>query len=167
MFPAASVAVHVTVVVPIGNVEPEAGSQVGPVVTATSSVAVASNVIANPDWLVEEDEMLDGMVMVGADTSVNVTVTVNVAEPVFPSPSVALHVTVVVPTEKLLPDVVVHVGPLVTSLSSLAETEYVMVGVPVGVSVETVMSEGTVTVGSVLSDSAIVIEPVSDGFSLS
>jgi hypothetical protein len=36
-----------------------------------------------------------------------------------------------------------------------------MVGVPVGVSVETVMSEGTVTVGSVVSDSAIVIEPVS------
>ena len=49
VFPSASDAVHVTVVVPIENVEPEAGSQVGPVVTATSSVAVASNVSAVPD----------------------------------------------------------------------------------------------------------------------
>ena len=40
MFPAASVAVHVTVVVPTGNAEPEAGEQVGPEVTPTSSVAV-------------------------------------------------------------------------------------------------------------------------------
>ena len=100
-------------------------------------------------------------------TNVYSTVTVKLEVPVLPAASDAEHVTVVVPTEKLVPDVGVHVGPLVTSLSSLAETEYVMVGVPVGVSVETVMSEGTVTVGSVLSDSAIVIEPVSDGFSLS
>ena len=40
VFPAASVAVHVTVVTPIGNMVPEAGSQVGPLVTATLSVAV-------------------------------------------------------------------------------------------------------------------------------
>ena len=40
VFPAASVAVHVTVVTPIGNMVPEAGSHVGPLVTATLSVAV-------------------------------------------------------------------------------------------------------------------------------
>ena len=113
--------------------------------------------------------MLFDTVIAGAEPSIMVwvIVTVKLVEPSFPASSYAVHVTVVVPTEKLLPDDGVHVGPLVTSLSSLAETEYVMVGVPVGVSVETVMSEGTVTVGLVVSDSAIVIEPVSDGFSLS
>ena len=94
-------------------------------------------------------------------------VTVKVAVAVFPAASDAVHVIVVIPIGNIVPDAGVHVGPLVTSLSSLAETEYVMVGVPVDVSVETVMSEGTVSDGAVLSDSAIVIEPVSDGFSLS
>ena len=122
MFPAASDAVHVTVVVPIENVEPEAGSQVGPVVTAMLSDAVTSNVTAVPDSLIEEDDMLDGTVMVGAVSSVNVTVTVNVAEPTFPALSVALHVTVVVPTEKLVPDAMSHVGPLATLTLSVAVT---------------------------------------------
>ena len=40
-FPAASYAVHVIVVTPIGNIVPDAGSQFGPDVTATLSVAVA------------------------------------------------------------------------------------------------------------------------------
>ena len=40
VFPAASVAEHVTVVIPIGNMVPDAGVQVGPLVTATLSVAV-------------------------------------------------------------------------------------------------------------------------------
>ena len=38
-FPAASVAVQVTVVVPTGNKEPDDGEQVGPEVTPTSSTA--------------------------------------------------------------------------------------------------------------------------------
>ena len=40
-FPASSYAVHVTSVIPIGNMVPDAGSQFGPYVTATLSVAVA------------------------------------------------------------------------------------------------------------------------------
>ena len=40
VFPASSVAVHVTVVIPIGNMVPDAGVHVGPLVTATLSVAV-------------------------------------------------------------------------------------------------------------------------------
>ena len=40
VFPAASVAEHVTVVIPIGNMVPDAGVHVGPLVTATLSVAV-------------------------------------------------------------------------------------------------------------------------------
>ena len=39
-FPAASVAVHVTSVIPIENMVPDAGVHVGPLVTATLSVAV-------------------------------------------------------------------------------------------------------------------------------
>ena len=40
-FPAESDAVHVTVVTPIENMVPDAGSQFGPAVIATLSVAVA------------------------------------------------------------------------------------------------------------------------------
>ena len=39
-FPASSVAVHITSVIPIGNMVPDAGVHVGPLVTATLSVAV-------------------------------------------------------------------------------------------------------------------------------
>ena len=47
-FPAASVAVHVTVVVPSEKLEPEDGEQVGPEVTATLSDAVTLNVVVSP-----------------------------------------------------------------------------------------------------------------------
>jgi hypothetical protein len=50
-FPAASVAVHVTVVLPIGKLEPEDGEQVGPEVTPTLSVAVGVNSIILPAGL--------------------------------------------------------------------------------------------------------------------
>ena len=91
--------------------------------------------------------MLAGTVMVGGVMSVNVTVTVNVAEPTFPALSVALHVMVVVPTAKLVPDAMSHVGPLATLTLSVAVTsEYVTV-VPEGVDAAIIMSEGTVTVG--------------------
>ena len=66
MFPTVSDAVHVTVVVPIGNVEPEAGSHVGPLAAGLMKVAVTSNVTAIPDALIEEDEILDGAVIIGA-----------------------------------------------------------------------------------------------------
>ena len=66
--------------------------------------------------------MLAGTVMVGGVTSVNVTVTVNVAEPTFPALSVALHIIVVVPTAKLVPDAMSHVGPLATLTLSVAVT---------------------------------------------
>ena len=50
-FPAASVAVHVTVVLPIGKLEPEDGEQVGPEVTPTLSVAYTVNSIILPAGL--------------------------------------------------------------------------------------------------------------------
>ena len=58
--------------VPIGNVEPEAGSQVGPLAAGLMKVAVTSNVTDVQDALIEEDEMLDGTVIIGApDTTSN------------------------------------------------------------------------------------------------
>ena len=69
MFPHASDAVQVTIVVPIGKLEPEGGKQVGPEVTATSSDAVTLNVIVLPAELEVEDVELDGTVTVGGVVS--------------------------------------------------------------------------------------------------
>ena len=52
VFPAASLAVQVTVVVPIANVDPEAGAHVGVIGEVTASVAVAVNVTTAPAGLV-------------------------------------------------------------------------------------------------------------------
>ena len=70
VFPSASDAVQVTIVTPIGNVEPEAGSQVRSLAAGLMKVAVTSNVTAVPDGLVEVVDMLDGTVMVGGVVSV-------------------------------------------------------------------------------------------------
>ena len=120
MFPAASDAVHVTAVVPTGNTVPGGEEHVGPLVTPTSSVAVTSNVIVVPEDTEDVADTSAGTVTVGAVTSVNVTVIVNVASPVFPSVSVAEHVTVVVPTGNNEPDAGVHVGPLAMPMLSVA-----------------------------------------------
>ena len=69
VFPAASVAVQVTVVVPTGNMEPENGEHVGPEVTPTSSDAVTVNVIILPFWSEVESDMSDNMLIVGGVVS--------------------------------------------------------------------------------------------------
>jgi hypothetical protein len=103
VFPAASVAVQVTVVVPAGNVEP---------VPAHSSVAVgvvyattAEHSPAGASTLT-----LPGQVTVGAVESVTVTWKLHVA--VCPTPSVAVQVTVVTPTGKVDPDAGVQVAAI-------------------------------------------------------
>ena len=70
VFPAASDAVQVTVVVPTGKLEPEDGEQVGPEVTPTSSDAVTVNVTVLPAELEVEFVMLDGTVTTGGVMSV-------------------------------------------------------------------------------------------------
>ena len=104
VFAAASVAVHVTVVVPTGKDEPEAGThavvtpgQLSPAVGA-AYVTVAAHV---PGALLAVT--LAGQVIVGGCVSLTVTVKVHIA----PDPSE--QVTVVVPTGKKLPDAGVHV----------------------------------------------------------
>ena len=169
-YPAASDAVHVTVVVPTLNIEPDARSQVGPLVIPTLSVAVGSVYdTATPAGFVVAAATFSGWINPGGVVSTNVysTVTSNVDDPSFPAASDAQHVTVVVPIGNVEPDDFVHVGPLTTSLSSVAETENVTAVVPFGSSVETVMSFGTLTVGEVVSAATTNILPCMLLFSLS
>ena len=102
--PAASVAVEVTVVVPIGNKLPDAGTDVT-VTPGQLSVAVGVKLTVAPHWpgLLPTD-ILAGQVIVGGCTSF--TRTVNVHRP----PPEAVAVTVVSPTGKNDPEA----GVLVT-----------------------------------------------------
>src|SRR5712664_1573439 len=99
--PCASVALHVTVVAPNGNVAPLAGVQL--VATAPSNVSVAEAVKVNtaPAALVASTVAFAGTVTTGP--VVSVTVTVNVLVPMLAWLSIALHVTVVAPNGKVAP----------------------------------------------------------------
>jgi len=65
----ASVAVHVTVVSPIGNNEPDTGMQVGVIGPSTSSTAVAVNVTVAPEGLVASTVLSSGTVTMGGVVS--------------------------------------------------------------------------------------------------
>jgi hypothetical protein len=75
VLPDESVAEQLTVVVPIGNVEPEAGVHVTSTEPSTLSVAVALYVTTAPDELVASTVMLDGSERVGAVVSAVVSAT--------------------------------------------------------------------------------------------
>ena len=101
VFPAASDAVQVTVVVPTEKLEPEDGEQVGPEVTPTLSDASTVNGITLPAGLEVEFVMpVRNTVTTGGvvSTSSKTTVIVKLAVPTFPAASVAVQVTVVVPS---------------------------------------------------------------------
>jgi hypothetical protein len=102
--PAASCALQVTVVIPIGNVEPDAGMQDTASVPSTKSVAVGEvYATAVPNALVAViPVMSDEAPITGA---ASLTVTVNVVDAVFSYGSVAVQVTVVVPIANVEPDV--------------------------------------------------------------
>jgi hypothetical protein len=104
----ASVAEHVTVVVPSGNVDPEVWSQVTPTGPSTRSFAVGFVKVATaPDALVASTVMFAGTPeSIGG--VVSTTVTWNEAVAVFPAGSLAVQVTVVVPSGNLDPDGGVH-----------------------------------------------------------
>src|SRR5712692_2081974 len=105
VFPATSVAVQVTVVVPTGKTEPELGLQatvtpgqlsdavtvkfIGPVLVAMGQEAASVVVI------------FEGQVTVGGCVSTTVTVNEHISGP---APPFDLHVTVVVPTGKNEPE---------------------------------------------------------------
>src|ERR687894_271249 len=124
-FPAASVAEQLTVVVPSGNVEPEAGSHVTGTEPSTASVAVtAAYVTSAPCGLVASAAG-------GADGSVNsgfvvsCTMTLNEPVPVFPAASVAEQLTVVVPSGNVEPEAGSHVTGTEPSTASVAVAVYV------------------------------------------
>jgi len=102
VLPTASVAVDVTVVVPTGKKLPDAGV-LTTVTPGQLSLAVTLKVTTAPHWFgLFETVILAGQVMDGGCVSFIVMVNVQVA--VFPTASVAVEVTVVVPTGKKLPD---------------------------------------------------------------
>src|SRR5215208_1885234 len=132
LFPAASVAVQLTVVVPNGNVEPEAGVHSGVTEPSTKSVAVAAAaayVTVAPCGLVASAAG-------GADGSVNFggvvscTMTLNEPSALFPDASVAVQLTVVVPNGNVEPEAGSHVTSTGPSTASLADTPVYVTSAP-------------------------------------
>jgi hypothetical protein len=151
----ASVAEHVTVVVPIAKVEPETGEQVGVSVPSTVSTAEAVKLTVAPDELAASTVMFDGTVTVG--DVVSSTETVNEELPVLLCASVAEHVTLVVPIAKTKPETGEQVGVNAPSTISVADAEKVTAA-PVEPVAAVVMFDGTVTVGDVVSSTVTVNE---------
>src|SRR4051794_1507518 len=97
VLPDASVAVHVTVVVPFENVEPDAGEHVGVPTPGQLSLAVAFVYVTAAVHTFGAVDLvtLAGHVTVGACVSLTVTVNEQVLE--LPDASLTLQLTVVVP----------------------------------------------------------------------
>ena len=115
------------------------------------SLALAENVTVVPPVDSVSTEKSPGTDTTGGVVSFSVTVTVKEAEPVLPCESVAVHVTVVVPTGKLLPDAGLHVGVSGPSTMSFAVASPYVTVFPPGSSVVVETFDGTVTVGDVVS----------------
>ena len=116
---AASVAVHVTVVVPIANVDPDAGRH--ETVAPQLSVAVGTvKFTTRPAEVSAVVWMFAGQESAGA--CVSLTVTLKLHTPVFDAASVAVQVTVVIPTAKVDPDAGTHASVYPGQLSE-AEAE--------------------------------------------
>jgi hypothetical protein len=120
VLPPASCAVQFTVVVPTAKVLPEEGAQLVATLPSTLSLAEAENVTDAPLAPVASCVIAPGTVTTGATPSVTVTLNESLAE--FPESSVAVQVTVVWPTGKVLPEPFVHEIAGLGSTVSLAET---------------------------------------------
>lgn len=121
VLPEESVVEQFTVVVAIGKVDPEAGEHTTLRAPSTRSVAVAVKVTVAPDALVASTTLFAGKESAGA--VVSRTVTVNVALPVLPEESVAVHVTVVEPSGKVDPEAGEQTAVRVPSTLSVAVAE--------------------------------------------
>src|SRR5256712_6192166 len=148
MLPCASLALHVTVVGPDGNIDPLAGVHVVATAPSSASVADAVKVKTAPVALVASTVAFAGTVTTGP--VVSVTVTVNEAEPLLPCASLALHVTVVGPDGNIDPLAGVHVVATAPSSASVADAVKVKTA-PVALVASTVAFAGTVTTGPVVS----------------
>ena len=107
VLPDASVAVQVTLFVPLANVDPLAGTH-ALVTPGQLSLAEGANATAREHWPGAVFVVIStGQLMVGFSLSLTVTVKEQFA--VLPEASVAVQLTVFVPLLKLLPDAGVHV----------------------------------------------------------
>jgi hypothetical protein len=136
VLPWPSVAVQVTVVVPRPNVLPELGLQSGVSEPLTESEAEAEKVTVAPPGPVAAAETESGTLTLGS--VVSWTVIVKLTE-LSPSTFDALHVTVVCPKSKVLPDD----GEQLTGLPSVASGPPQDADAPPGPVASTVWSPGT------------------------
>jgi hypothetical protein len=151
-----SVAVQFTVVTAMGNVAPLGGVQFTTLLPSTRSVADAEYVNVAPAEFVAASVALAGTVTVGG--VVSRTVTVNVACPLLPRLSVALHVTVVGPSGNVVPLTGVQLIATAPSTTSFALAVYVN-GAPAALVASTKVFDGTVSAGAVVSLTVTVNEP--------
>jgi hypothetical protein len=119
LLPRASVAVHVAVVTPNGNVAPLTGVHVTGTTPSTMSVADVVKLNTAPDALVACTVAFAGTVTTG--DVVSLTVTVNELAPLLPRVSVAVHVAVVAPSGKVDPLAGAHVTGTTPSRPSVAD----------------------------------------------
>jgi hypothetical protein len=119
LLPRVSVAVHVTVVTPRGNAAPLAGVQLTATLPSIPSFAVAVYVKGAPVAPVASTVAWAGTVTTGP--VVSATVTVKEAARLLPRASVAVHVTVVVPSGKVAPLAGAHVTGTTPSTLSVAD----------------------------------------------
>jgi sulfopyruvate decarboxylase TPP-binding subunit len=119
LFPAASAAEQVTVVVPIANVLPETGAQVTGTMPSIASSADAVKETTAPAALVASAVWLAGSVSTGAIESLTVTVKLPFAT--LPAASAAEQVTVVVPIANVLPETGAQLTGTIPSIASRAE----------------------------------------------
>jgi hypothetical protein len=155
-FPCASVAEQVTLVVPTGKVDPEAGTQLTGKGPSTTSVADAPKVNGAPEGPVAGKVAFAGTVTTGAVESR--TVTANVAVAALPRVSYAVQLTVVVATGKVVPDAGAQDTGRGPSTRSAAELAKVTIA-PAGPVASTVMFAGTVRAGAVVSRTVMVKPP--------
>jgi hypothetical protein len=120
LLPRVSLAVQLTVVGPSGKVEPLAGVHVVGNTPSTLSDDDVVKLNAAPVAAVASTVAGVGTVTTGPDVSA--TVTVNEAAPVLPRASVAVQLTVVVPSGKTAPLAGAHVTATLPSTASLAVT---------------------------------------------
>jgi len=143
VLPCVSVAVQVTVVVPIAKVDPESGEHEGVMLPSTASLAEAEKVTVLP-----AAESASRVMSPGVETDglvVSWTVIWNWPVPVSPAAFVALHeTTVVVPSGKTSPELWSHVT---TAAGSLLVTVNVTTA-PAADVASAVISDGTVTTGA-------------------
>ena len=149
--PSTSVAVTVTVVVPIAKVEFD-GIDTVTDATPTASVAVGAYVACAPVGPVASTVMFGAVITGGV---VSTTVTVNVAVDVFPAASFAVTVTVVVPNGEHRAGRASRTSATSTPTASVAVEVNVPTSQPVDCVASTVMF-GAVITGAVVSRTVTV-----------